>query len=48
MSYRKVLGVIKAILLAVIPIIREKTKVEDSVIVILEIVIVILGIIVAF
>lgn len=44
---KKVLSIVKDVLLAVIPIIRKDTKIEDSVILILEIVAVILGIVLA-
>lgn len=48
MSFRKILNLAKEILQAVIPVIRKETKVEDSVIVVLEVIVVILGLVLAF
>ena len=47
MSIKSILSLTKKILLAVIPIIREDKKIEDSVIVILETIILIMGFIIA-
>lgn len=47
MSFKKIVGLLKDILVAVLPIIRKNKKVEDIVILILEVAIVILGVILA-